>query len=122
MYKCPHCGGELDYLPGTEIIKCEYCGSEFSASELIEEKEVTAAEYQEKQADEQKNERGETTIEATIFTCPQCGGEIYSLGQSAVTFCSYCGSQVTLQSRLSRIRKPDVVIPFQLTAEQGMQE
>ena len=122
MYKCPHCGGELDYLPGTEIIKCEYCGSEFSASELIEEKEVTAAEYQEKQADEQKNERGETTIEATIFTCPQCGGEIYSLDQSAVTFCSYCGSQVTLQSRLSRIRKPDVVIPFQLTAEQGMQE
>ena len=122
MYKCPHCGGELDYLPGTEIIKCEYCGSEFSASELIEEKEVTAAEYQEKQADEQKNERGEKTIEATIFTCPQCGGEIYSLDQSAVTFCSYCGSQVTLQSRLSRIRKPDVVIPFKLTAEQGMQE
>ena len=122
MYKCPHCGGELDYLPGTEIIKCEYCGSEFSASELIEEKEVTAAEYQEKKTDEQKNERGETTIEATIFTCPQCGGEIYSLDQSAVTFCSYCGSQVTLQSRLSRIRKPDVVIPFQLTAEQGMQE
>ncbi|MBR2754678.1 MAG: hypothetical protein IKI32_06480 [Lachnospiraceae bacterium] len=122
MYKCPHCGGELDYLPGTEIIKCEYCGSEFSASELIEEKEVTAAEYQEKQADESKNERGEKTIEATIFTCPQCGGEIYSLDQSAVTFCSYCGSQVTLQSRLSRIRKPDVVIPFKLTAEQGMQE
>ena len=122
MYKCPHCGGELDYLPGTEIIKCEYCGSEFSASELIEEKEVTAAEYQEKKSDEQKNERGETTIEATIFTCPQCGGEIYSLDQSAVTFCSYCGSQVTLQSRLSRIRKPDVVIPFKLTAEQGMQE
>lgn len=122
MYKCPHCGGELDYLPGTEIIKCEYCGSEFSASELIEEKEVTAAEYQEKKTDEQKNERGETTIEATIFTCPQCGGEIYSLDQSAVTFCSYCGSQVTLQSRLSRIRKPDVVIPFKLTAEQGMQE
>ena len=47
MYNCPHCGGELDYLPGTEIIKCEYCGSEFSASELIEEKEVTAAESQE---------------------------------------------------------------------------
>ena len=122
MYKCPHCGGELDFLPGTEIIKCEYCDSEFSVAELIEEKEVTAAEYQEKTDAEPKDKRDDKTIEATIFTCPQCGGEIYSLDQSAVTFCSYCGSQVTLQSRLSRIRKPDVVIPFKLTAEQGIQE
>ncbi|MBO7729849.1 MAG: hypothetical protein J6S31_03220 [Lachnospiraceae bacterium] len=122
MYKCPHCGGELDFLPGTEIIKCEYCGSEFSPSELIEEKEVTAAEYQEKTVEEPEDKQDARTIEATIFTCPQCGGEIYSLDQSAVTFCSYCGSQVTLQSRLSRIRKPDVVIPFKLTAAQGMQE
>lgn len=126
MYKCPHCGGELDFLPGTEIVKCEYCGSEFSPAELVEEKEVQAAEYREKKdrpADDPHPDQAEdATIEATIFTCPQCGGEIYSLDQSAVTFCSYCGSQVTLQSRLSRIRKPDVVIPFKLTAEQGMQE
>ena len=116
MVKCPHCGGEMDYLPGTEVVKCEYCGSEFIPQELEKQKEVKAAEHKE------KSRKEEHTIEATIFTCPQCGGEIYSLDQSAVTFCSYCGSQVTLQSRLSRIRKPDVVIPFKLTAEQGMQE
>lgn len=116
MVKCPHCGGEMDYLPGSEIVKCEFCGSEFVPQELEKERQVTASEYREKTGED------EHMIKATVFTCPQCGGEIYSLDQSAVTFCSYCGSQVTLQSRLSRIRKPDVVIPFKLTAEQGMQE
>ena len=116
MIKCPHCGGELTYLPGTEIVKCDYCGSEFSPEEIENYREVDAAEYQEKSWQE------DTTIEATVFTCPQCGGEIYSLDQSAVTFCSYCGSQVTLMSRLTKIRRPDHVIPFKLTAEQGIEE
>ena len=116
MIKCPHCGGELTYLPGTEIVKCDYCGSEFSAEEIDNYREVDAAEYQE------KSWKDDSTIEATVFTCPQCGGEIYSLDQSAVTFCSYCGSQVTLMSRLTKIRRPDHVIPFNLTAEQGIQE
>ena len=132
MVKCPHCGGEMDYLPGTEIVKCEFCGSEFVPQELEAQRQVVASEYQEKTAKDpewakaarqkKKEWEDEHTIKATVFTCPQCGGEIYSLDQSAVTFCSYCGSQVTLQSRLSRIRKPDVVIPFKLTAEQGKQE
>lgn len=128
MVKCPHCGGEMDYLPGTEVVKCEYCGSEFVPQELEDERQVVASEYQEKTmeepeaAEKKQRRKDKNTIEATVFTCPQCGGQIYSLDQSAVTFCSYCGSQVTLQSRLSHIRKPDVVIPFKLTAEQGMQE
>ena len=77
MIKCPHCGGELTYLPGTEIVKCDYCGSEFSAEEIDNYREVDAAEYQE------KSWKDDSTIEATVFTCPQCGGEIYSLDQSA---------------------------------------
>lgn len=133
MYKCPHCGGEMDFLPGTEIVKCEYCDSEFKADEVINfNKKLVAKEYTEKvDNDDQAAEEGKAakkgkaskkddkTIEATIFTCPQCGGEIYSMDQSAVTFCSYCGSQVELKSRLERIRKPDYVLPFKITADQG---
>ena len=33
MYKCPNCGGEMEFLPESGIIKCEYCGSEFTPEE-----------------------------------------------------------------------------------------
>lgn len=128
MYKCPHCGGNMDFLPGTEVVKCEYCDSEFNPQEVIKfNKKLTAAEYTEKTEEPVKEEKPEgkaddsKTLETTVFTCPQCGGEIYSLDQSAVTFCSYCGSQVELKSRLERIRKPDYVLPFKITAEEGKQ-
>ncbi len=106
MYKCPCCGGELEYIPGAEQITCEYCGTRFDPDELAEEKEVNAAEYD------------DSTMDATVFTCPQCGGEILNTDGQAVTFCSYCGSQVALTSRLKKIKKPDVIIPFKISKDE----
>ena len=37
MSKCPHCGAEVQYKPDTKKVHCEYCNSDFSVSELINE-------------------------------------------------------------------------------------
>ena len=37
---------------------------------------------------------------------------------TAVTFCSYCGSQAMLESRMMKQNKPDYIIPFKVTKEQ----
>ncbi len=118
MIKCPHCGGEMEYLPGTQIIKCEYCGSEFSPLDAAQEKQLNATEHKVTEERKNKETNEDETYEAHIFTCPQCGGSILSTDEAAVTFCSFCGSQVTLQSRLVKMKKPDRIIPFQIGTEE----
>lgn len=53
----------------------------------------------------------------TIFTCPQCGGELISEDTTAATFCSFCGASTILDSRVSRERRPGCIIPFTKTKE-----
>ena len=48
------------------------------------------------------------------YTCPNCGGTLYSVEESLNGFCSYCGSQVMLQSRFSSMKPPKGVIPFKV--------
>jgi len=63
----------------------------------------------------------ETEFETTRFLCPQCGAEIISADNTAAAFCSFCGASTVLQSRISREKRPDGIIPFQLTKEDCVQ-
>lgn len=114
MYKCPHCGGEMEFLPESGIIKCEYCGSEFRPEEEEVNKNLKSAE--EHPAD---REEGSDQPAGKVYTCSQCGASIYTLEDTGVTFCSYCGSQAFLESKIRGDENlmPDVVIPFRISKE-----
>ena len=108
MIKCPNCGGEMNYSPGDKVVKCEYCSSKFNPKELnIEAKE---AKKTEKQID--------STTKATAYRCSQCGAELLTFDETAITFCSYCGSQAMLEGKMTEINNPDYIIPFKITKEQ----
>ena len=109
MYKCPHCGGEMEFLPESGIIKCEYCGSEFTPEESSQAFRKTR-----KKADEH------AMAEGKVYTCSQCGANIYTTEETGVTFCSYCGSQAFLESRIMGDDNiaPDMIIPFKISKEQ----
>lgn len=113
MYQCPNCGGHVVFDPKLQKIKCEYCDSIFDPTpeDLAEINQQNQPTVSVKEADDH--------YEANVFTCPQCGGEIISDENTAVTFCSYCGGSTVLQGRLSKIKAPDYVIPFQLDKEQA---
>ena len=53
-------------------------------------------------------------FEVVSYTCPQCGGTIYSTEQSVNGFCSYCGSSVMLQARMASMPQPKKLIPFRI--------
>ena len=118
MYKCPNCGGEMEFLPESGIIKCEYCGSEFSP-ETDDRLDKTRKKAEEHTIYEDAGEEG-SARPGKVFTCSQCGASIYTLEDTGVTFCSYCGSQAFLESRLKGDENlmPDVVIPFQISKKQ----
>ncbi len=107
MIKCPNCSAELKYEIGSQSITCAYCGSSFNPEEL----NVDANKSEE--VTDEKN-----SVEAKRFSCSQCGAELLTFDDTAVTFCSYCGSQVMIESRLIKINNPDYVIPFKKTKEE----
>lgn len=107
MVGCPGCGSKLVFSIENQQMKCSYCGKLYPISSVAGKS---------KDADESIMEN-DGELEVTMFTCSQCGAEIMADPDEAVTWCSFCGSPATLKSRLCRIRKPDSIIPFQITKE-----
>ena len=107
MIKCPNCGAQLEYEVKDELVTCKYCKSKFNPKEL----EVEA-----KTAEEIK-ETG-VTYEGTSYLCSQCGAELMTFDDTAITFCSYCGSQSMLKSRMITQNAPEFIIPFKKTQEE----
>lgn len=97
MFQCPSCGGNLKFNIPSQKLKCDSCMSEFDPYSIKQEKDAEES----------------TLYDVTVFTCPQCGGEIMSTDTSAAEFCSFCGASTILTSRVSQKRRPGYIIPFQ---------
>lgn len=105
MYECPNCTGNLKFDILGQNLKCDYCGTTMDPYEF------------QKERDAQETALGEDEYEVTVFTCPQCGGELIGSDTTAATFCSFCGGSTILDGRISRERRPEYIIPFQKTRE-----
>lgn len=116
-YKCPNCGGALDFDPNLETLKCPFCDSEISVAAL---KEMDAVLNTQKPDEfNWDNTKTEEWVQAEneglfSFVCNSCGGEIVGDENTAATSCPYCGNPVVMSGRLSGVLKPDYVIPFKL--------
>lgn len=125
-YKCPYCGGRMEFDAVSQNMKCPYCDSEIAVSEL----EHMDAHLEQDQAEEiipedanesfdwEKTEDNAWTEEESsgmaVFTCKSCGGEIVADENLAATSCPYCDNPIVLTGRLKGELKPDYIIPFKL--------
>lgn len=124
MLKCPNCGADIAFNPATQTYICDYCSSEFTQEQLNEAQLSGDIKAEEQQMYEEKPETDQTAsddpyMSVIVYTCPQCGGELFTTEETAATFCSYCGSSVLLERRVSKELKPEFIIPFQITKEQA---
>lgn len=106
MFQCPGCGGNLIFDIPSQQLGCEYCGTKYDPYA-----------FENKQSDAIEGKGFEEDYEVTIFTCPQCGGEILSTDNAAAGFCSFCGASTILYSRISKEHRPNYIIPFKKTKE-----
>ena len=116
-YKCPHCGGKLEFQPGTEQMQCPYCDSVVDVAALQNLDEVlknTPADEMHYHEDAGADWAEGEQAGMQVYVCKSCGGEIISDENTAATSCPFCGNPVVLSGRLSGVLKPDYVIPFQL--------
>ncbi len=116
-YKCPCCGGAIEFNSRVQKMKCPYCDTEFDMDALESyDKELANEPKDDLQWDtsaSSKWEEGETDAFRT-YVCKSCGGEIIGDNNTAAAACPYCGNPVVMMGQFRGALKPDYVIPFQL--------
>lgn len=127
MFLCPGCGANIDFAPGLSVMKCPYCETTLSPEDEIKinyahEESVKNTSDTSNDADSSLNSTVSSDVDVTLFTCSQCGGELLAYDDTAVTFCSYCGSSTPLLSRLTKQKAPSYIIPFSLTKNKCIAE
>lgn len=101
MFECPNCSGNIKFDIASQMMKCGYCDYQVDPYEIDKQNEAEVS----------------TDFDVTVFTCPQCSGEIFSMDNTAASFCSFCGSSTVLSSRISKEKRPSYIIPFAKTKE-----
>ena len=121
-YKCPNCGGVLEFDSGTQQMKCPYCDSTVDVQALsgYDEELKNAAPDQmnwEKEAGNIWDE--EETKGMKVYVCDSCGGEIIADENASAMKCPYCDNPVVMKGNLSGVLKPDLIIPFKIDKRQA---
>lgn len=125
-YKCPCCGGAIEFNSSLQKMKCPYCDTEFDMETLqgydaalqedttdqMEWETAAGSDWQEGEADGLRS-----------YICKSCGGEIVGDANMAATSCPFCGNPVVMMDQFAGTLKPDLVIPFKLdkkAAKEGL--
>ena len=114
-YKCPQCGGDVEFNPGVQRMKCPWCDTEFDpeAMDEMSREENGCDQMDWEEAPSDTWQEGE----AEAFVCQSCGGEIITDSTTSATVCPWCSGPVIMKGNVSGALKPDSVIPFKLTRE-----
>lgn len=116
-YKCPCCGGAIEFNAVAGKMKCPYCDSEFELESL--------ASYDEEVGNQQEDSMNWDTGAGEawqpgeaeglrVYVCNSCGGEIVGDESMAATLCPFCDNPVVLKGQFAGDLRPDLVIPFKL--------
>ena len=127
-YKCPCCGGAVEFNSSVQKMKCPYCDTEFEMDVLQSYNE----DLQNEQADDMTWEaqpgtewqEGDTDG-MRVYICQSCAGEIIGDENMGATTCPYCGNNVVIKEQFADKLKPDYVIPFKLdkkAAKEGLKK
>jgi len=116
-YKCPCCGGSIEFDSTLQKMKCPYCDTEFETETLASYDDVLKQDKtDELQWDTHPGsewEEGETEG-LRVYVCKSCGGEIVGDETVGATACPFCGNPVIMMGQFAGDLRPDCVIPFKL--------
>lgn len=110
QFPCTQCGAKVVFAPGTDALKCPYCGTETeipASTEGIEEHEFHAA------AAETLGEGAETEDVSSV-QCTSCAALIEPPASHEAFPCPYCGSSIVAREKSQRLIKPQALLPFSI--------
>lgn len=117
-YKCPACGGAMEFDSKTQRMKCPYCETEIAVDEFQsdseEEEHGGYADNTAWQAVGGEQWQEAETKGMRVYVCESCAGEIVADETTGATSCPFCGNQVVMKGQFSGELRPDCIIPFKL--------
>ena len=115
-YKCPNCGGKLEFDSASQQMKCPFCDTQVDVAALQQQEQAAAG--SESAMDWESGAGGQWDAGETdgmkVYLCQSCGGEIVGDETTGASECPFCGSPVIMKGQFAGDLKPDLVIPFQL--------
>lgn len=110
QFPCEQCGAKIQFAPGTDALKCPYCGNQThipSSTEDIEEHDFLEA-----IAENLGNEA--ETEEVTSVRCGACAALVEPSPSHEAFPCPYCGSSIVARETSQRLLKPAALLPFKI--------
>ncbi len=108
---CPSCGGNLLFMPGTSVLRCEHCGTD----KAIEESTSTVDELD---FEEYVSSLSESIEKHTINTtrCESCGASVSFDPNVVSERCPFCSSILVINNSETQTQiKPGSLLPFGIT-------
>lgn len=125
-YKCPCCGGAIEFNSTLQKMKCPYCDTEFDMETVKEFNEAAANQQSDELNWESASDNSWKEDEASgmsVYICQSCGGEIVADESTGASSCPFCGNPVVMSGKFSGTLRPDFIIPFKLdkkAAKEGL--
>lgn len=113
---CSGCGAKLTFAPGTDSLKCQYCGD----INKIEIKEIAPIEELDFVEAIKNGISVAEKHEISVVKCPSCGAQSTLAPNISSDECAFCGTPLVVEeaSRTSII-KPKSLLPFKITSKQA---
>jgi hypothetical protein len=107
QYPCANCGANVEFAPGTTVLKCPYCGAE---TPLV----PTRARVREHAYAEFAGlaRKPVATLAPHTFTCRGCGAVTQS--DKISDRCQFCGAPLVADATSGEMVAPEAVVPFGL--------
>ena len=136
-YKCPHCGGTLEFNAEVQKMKCPFCDSIFEMAELqalddtaemeADPQNLTDESFDVGQTDANVETSGNEWAEGEsdnmrVYSCRSCGAEIIADATTGASNCPYCNNVVVMKGQFAGDLRPDILIPFRFTKDQALEK
>ena len=114
-YKCPCCGGSIEFNSNVGKMKCPFCDSEFEMDSLKELDQALENDIKEEMnwdmsAGDEFTDAEQGNLAA--YKCSSCAAEIITDKTTGASSCPYCGNAIVVMGNFSGALKPDLIIPF----------
>ncbi|MCR5085387.1 MAG: hypothetical protein K6A65_07810 [Succinivibrionaceae bacterium] len=117
QYKCPACGGMMEFDSRSQKMKCPFCDTEVEV-EAMARAEAGAA------GDGAADRHAGTEYSADesegmeTYACSSCGGAIVVTKETGASSCPFCGNPTIVRSKFEGQLRPDAIVPFKLDRKQ----
>lgn len=107
QFPCRQCGARLEFAPGTDHLKCPYCGHENPIEQTLEP--VEELDYQAALA--QLAQEAPRDAVARV-KCQACAAEVDLPPNTVALACPYCGRPIVTEPAVSEVIRPRSLLPF----------